>query len=94
MAIAQALFYFRDWERYPSGRLFERITQKSPAGDCAAIAKTTDGQGFIEYALTYFKSPTEKLVEYRGSSFGRQECSGSDFDGLRREMTSAIQSLA
>lgn len=79
--------YWRDWEEYPSGRQFERVTMVQPDGWQFSITRVRDPDGSVEYLVS--AKPTNKpgdVIEFSGDTFGRAICAPAEFDSMHAEM--------
>jgi hypothetical protein len=80
--------YYRDWENYPSGRRFERVTRLEKKGRHFSVTKVTDPDGLVEYSLTIKYQPVAgpSFVEFATATFGRTPCGRAVFDAMQAEM--------
>jgi hypothetical protein len=79
--------FMRNWENYPSGRTYERITRFDSKGSQVSIARIAAG-GLVEYILsTQIETDDHNpFVEFSGPHFGRLGCGRAEFDALRAQM--------
>jgi len=81
--------YHRLWERFPSGRTYERLSMIRGDATEYSISKCVDSDGVREYAvrqgpvLARLDMLTEFLSEGR---CGQAPCTRADFEALRAEL--------